>query len=161
MSQQTSYAFNMPLAVEGKIADSEFNLKEGTWVATEAIAFGRGVTKVIGEDDQIQLPDGTDNTFHGVSIMHQNDEQSLSGNTNYDINEPINVMRKGKIWVHVEEAVDPDTDSPFFRYAAGSETVLGRFRTDADTATAAAVPNARFVTSTSGAGLAVLEINNP
>ena len=74
---QTSYAFNMPLAVEGKIADSEFNLKEGTWVATEAIPFGRGVVKVVGEDDQIQLPDGTDNTFHGVSIMHQNDEQSF------------------------------------------------------------------------------------
>ena len=159
---QLDYSFNMPIAVEGKIADSEVNLKEGTWVAQGVIPFGRGVVKVPGEDDWIKLPDGTDNTFHGVSLMSQPHEQALgTGIVQYEDTEPVNVLRKGKVWVYSEVAIDPDTDSPFFRFAAGTGTVIGRFRNDADTATAAAVPNARFVTKSAGAGLVVLEINNP
>lgn len=160
---QLSYPFEMPFAVEGKFADSEFRLVEGTWIAVGAIPFGRGVTKVIGEDNQIQLPDGTDNTFHGVSTLTQVKEQALTtGLVEYEDKSPVNVLRKGKIHVFAEEAIDPDTDSPFFRHtASGGNTEIGRFRTDTDTATAVAVPNARFVTSTTGAGLVVIEINNP
>ena len=161
---QLSYSENMPLAVEGKQADAAINnLIEGTLYASGAIPFGRSVVKVTGEDDGVILPSATGQKFVGVSVLTQVEEQVLTtGVVEYDDKDPINVMRKGKIWVYVEEAVDPDTDSVYFRHTAGAGgSVIGRFRTDADTATADAVPNARFVTSTTAAGIAVIEINNP
>ena len=161
---QVSYQDDMPVAVEGKQADGAINnLIEGTGVASGAITFGKAVVKVVGDDDGVILPSATGQQFLGVSVMHQVAEQALgTGVVQYEDKEPINVMRKGKIFVFVEEAVDPDTDSVFFRHTAGGGgSVIGRFRTDADTASADAVPNARFVETTTGAGLTVIEINNP
>ena len=68
------------------------------------------------------------------------------------------VIRSGRVWVNVEGAVTAG-NQPYARYAVGTGSVLGAFRADADTSSAALVPNARFVTSTTGAGLAVVEVD--
>lgn len=161
---QLAYNFNMPLAVEGKQADSAINnLVEGTSAASGSVPFGRAVVKVTGKDDQVILPSATGQKFIGISTLSQAEEQaSGTGIVEYADKEPVNVMRKGKIFVFVEEAINPDTDTPFFRHTSGGGgSVIGRFRKDGDTGTADAVPNSRFVDSTTGPGLAVIEINNP
>jgi len=159
---QTAVNFNMAQAFEGLLADSEFKKTDGTRTAVAAIPFGRGVTKVVGEDEQVQLPDGTDNTIFGISHSTQAIEQTSAGVVEYADKEPVNVLRRGVVWVQAEEAIDPDSDSVFCRYASGGGgTVIGRFRTDADTASAVAVTGAIFLTSTAAAGLVKIEINFP
>lgn len=71
----------------------------------------------------------------------------------------INVQCEGRIWVSVEEAVTAG-DQPYVRYAAGAGgSQLGAFRKSADTASAAAVPNAKFLTDGLAGGLAVMQFD--
>lgn len=82
-------------------------------------------------------------------------------NNPYAIGDMVPVMKKGRIWVNVEEAVTP-ASTVFVRFAAGSFAVLGAFRASADTATAVALPSAKYVTTQATiGGLAVVEINLP
>jgi hypothetical protein len=67
------------------------------------------------------------------------------------------VMKKGRVWVSVEAAVSAGA-AVYARFATGSFSQKGAFRGDADTASAAIVPNAKYITSTTGAGLAVVEL---
>lgn len=53
-------------------------------------------------------------------------------------------MRRGRVWVKVEEAV-LDGDQAFVRFAVGSFSQLGAFRKTADSASAAALPGAYYV----------------
>jgi len=72
----------------------------------------------------------------------------------------VSLMRKGRIWVYVETAVDVTSD-PWFRVLASGSDVKGQFRagTAANFVQASASGlNAKFITKTTGAGLAVLEI---
>jgi hypothetical protein len=88
-------------------------------------------------------------------------DQTRKNTTGYETNDAVRVLRRGKIWVQVENAVTADA-AAFCRFASGGGgSVLGSFRSDADTATAVAFPTAVFRTSTSGAGLAQIEINLP
>lgn len=78
----------------------------------------------------------------------------------YPIKSAVSVMKKGRIWVTVEEAVN-DGDQAFVRFASGAGgTQLGAFRKSADTATAVALPGAYFRgnQATIG-GYACLELN--
>ncbi len=71
----------------------------------------------------------------------------------------VPVIRRGKIWVKVEEAVAPG-DPVFARHTAGAGgTTIGAFRKSADTATAAQVPSAVYRTTAAINGLALVEIN--
>jgi hypothetical protein len=77
---------------------------------------------------------------YGVSILMP--LKSESG-TDFAINEPVLFCEDGVVWVVVEEAV-ADGDPVLARHTAnGGNTVLGRFRTTADTG-ASALPAARF-----------------
>lgn len=79
----------------------------------------------------------------------------------YPPNTPIPVMIKGVMYVYSEVAVNPL--SPVFTraVASGGNTVLGRFRNNADTDGAFAVLGARFTEAISAAGLVPLRINMP
>ncbi|MBW4460445.1 MAG: hypothetical protein KME47_09420 [Nodosilinea sp. WJT8-NPBG4] len=74
---------------------------------------------------------------------------------------PIPVMIKGSLYVYAEVAVNPT--SPVFTRAvvSGGNTVIGRFRNNADTTGAFAVPGARFTEAVTAAGLVPLRINMP
>ena len=70
------------------------------------------------------------------------------------------IIREGTVWVRTEQALVLGT-TPFCRFVAGGGgAVLGVFRTDADVASAAVVPNA-IVTEVIGTTLAKLKINTP
>ena len=94
--------------------------------------------------------------FVGFTVRQEYHEDT--GGVGYLPRTPIPVMRKGYIWVEVEGAVTEEAPV-FARTAAGpGGTTLGALRADADGATATAVPDARFVTSTTAAGLAIVEV---
>lgn len=97
----------------------------------------------------------------GISAFTHKTLQTPSSSNNevYEDDEPMPVLRRGRIWVVSEDACTPN-EAVYARCASGSGgSVLGKFRTDDDSNTAIAVPNARWVTSASAGGLAVLEVN--
>lgn len=76
-------------------------------------------------------------------------------------NSLIPVVKRGRIWVIVEQAVAL-TDTPFVRFAAGAGgSQLGAIRKDADTASAATLSGkAKFMTAqATPGGLALLMVN--
>lgn len=78
----------------------------------------------------------------------------------YQPTDPMPVMKKGRIWVTVEDAVAAEA-AAFVRFVIGVPgQVLGAFRSNVDGGNAAALPNAKFVTTQAVAGgLALLDLN--
>ena len=73
--------------------------------------------------------------------------------------DPANVKTSGRIWVHAEVAIALG-DGVFFRHTAGGGgSVVGRFRNDADTASADEITTAKWLSTTGGVDeLALLEL---
>lgn len=140
----TSVALNVPNAG---------NIPFGRFVAQSAINPGRCYLPVASTDiTSIKSAAGV--AVRSDSIENGDDE-------GYPLNEAVEVLSAGVVWVPVEEAVTPASDV-YVRYAArGLNTELGTFRTDSDSSTAAALPSARWLTSAGAGELALLEINLP
>lgn len=95
----------------------------------------------------------------GVVLADQGRAQDPSvAVATYPINSALPLRREGRVWVLVEEAVN-NGDQAFVRYATGSFTQKGAFRKSADTATAAALPNAYYRSNALAGGYAVLELS--
>jgi hypothetical protein len=79
---------------------------------------------------------------------------SATFEANYVDGDTVPCLQQGHIWVYSETAVT-DRAPVYCRIASGAGgSVLGAFRTDADTATAILVPNARFHRDSTAAGAA-------
>ena len=113
--------------------------------------------------DQADILNNTRNILGVVAHSHTN-EQSLSGTPNpgYLITKTMSVLREGRIYVLVEEAVTP-ADIPHVRFEAGAGgTKLGAFRKSTDTGTAEPLPGEFRFKDSAGAGeLAILEVSLP
>lgn len=100
-----------------------------------------------------------------VTTQAQQSEYGLapvSALPEYLAGQPINVIRHGIVWVYVEEAVTP-ADQPFVRHTAGTAgyagTLPGNFNKGTDSGNSVSLgANARFMQSTSGAGLVPIMI---
>jgi len=149
---------DLAAAVKGALADIGITDKVGR-VAAAAIPFGVGLaqTAVAG---QAEIPTATGFVFEGISVQTNKPTANATGEAQYEIGEEITVLRKGRVWVYVEEAVAVN-DDVFLRHTDNAALLAGDFRTDADTANADQITNARFVTATTAAGLAQIEINLP
>lgn len=158
---QTAYSLNQATAMLGMKADAMFDLVESAWVSTiEAIPVGRICVKDISFDNGCQLPDGTNQEFIGGAILEAKLVADNAGVVAYPVKDTVNILREGKMWVWTEQAVNPDTSSVFVRITdGGAGKARGQCRIDADTAAAIAFPKAKFRSTTSGAGLVLLEIN--
>ena len=158
MSQLDYNDMSATPAVKGMLADIALSDKVGR-NSLVAIAFGLGLvqTAVAG---QAALPSATGFTFEGISVQTNKPTSNATGEAQYEIGEEITVLRKGRIWVYVETAVAVN-DDVFLRHTVNGALLAGDFRTDADTARADQITNARFITATTAAGLAMVEINLP
>ena len=79
----------------------------------------------------------------------------------HEIDEAITMLKKGRIWVYAEQAVNP-TLAVFWRHTTTTTELPGDFRVDIDTDKATDISTlATWVSVTSGAGLAQLDINLP
>lgn len=160
---QTSYSLLMEQAIAGLLADSGY---KDAWSAVNAeasaeIPFGVMVARGSTENKCIKLVD-TNSVLLGVHIFSNEyaKDQEL-GSTGIKPGVMMNILRKGRIWVVVEEIVAKD-EPCYVRYtASGGNTTIGAFRNDDDTSKAKLVPGARFIAATTGAGLALVEIDMP
>ena len=127
------------------------------------ILFGRGLAQNLTDAALIALPSATGFLFSGISMQSQVATPNDDGIAKYEDGVAVPVMTKGRIWVLAEDAITSLADSVYLRHTAnGAVNVAGRFRTDADTARADQIANARWLTLTTAVNqLAVLEINMP
>ncbi len=145
-------------------ADADLSLVATTANTTSSpILFGRGLAQVLTDAEKISLPSLTGFLFAGVSVQSQVVTPNDDGIAKYENGVAVPVLTKGRIWVLAEDAVTSLDDSVYLRHTAnGAVNVSGRFRTDADTARADQISNARWLSLTTAINqLAVLEINMP
>lgn len=158
---QTAVTQNPARAYAGQLADLCPHTI-ASYVTEVAVAAGYGMVRGVNasgvEPDSFQsakLPAGSGDIFQGVVVFDPM-KMPLSANptTQYAIGDMVALLRKGRIWVLTNAAVTIDMQA-FCVYT----TDLGKFRGDSTAATA--VPGSKFLTTTSGAGLALLELNYP
>jgi hypothetical protein len=159
---QTSYSIDQGAAKAGGVYDLGFN--DFISLAAQAtIPFGCFVCKGTAED-QVKVPaatgDVTDITkARGFAAATQAHEQvsgaSVDQYVQYDT---VSVMQRGRMWVTCE-ANWTQASSVFVRFATGTGTQLGAVLVSADTATAVALPGAKFLNSGSAGGLALIQFD--
>lgn len=157
MAVQTSYSENIRPAVAGQIANTEGAVLISRTVADAAgIGFGKVVQEAAADGSKDGQCTGDLDTadmdafkFLGVTVR----ERSVRPETpsKFAQYESARIMRKGVIWVEVAAAVKAGEDVTV-TLASG---VLGTASVGAGVV---AIPNARWDSSTSGAGLAKLRL---
>ncbi|QJD54311.1 hypothetical protein [Aminobacter phage Erebus] len=152
---QTSYSETMRPALAGMIANTEPTKLISRNVETVAgIGFGKVVQQGATDDgciSDLDTSDLTAQTFLGITVR----ERSTRPETPdlFARYESARIMREGVIWVEVAVAVAP-SDIVTVTLATG---VIGKTAVGAGVV---AIPNARWESSTGGAGLAKLRLSN-
>lgn len=165
---QTAYSVNQSAAQVGQLADlglandivTGYNPDSG-----EVAKFGHFMTKGTGVND-VRRPtaagDVTDlKLARGVVVASQAIEcDSSAADPQYPVKSAVSILKKGRIWVIAENVVTAGTSGVHVRIAGTGN--LGAFRGASVVGETAQLPdaNAKWLTSTTGAGqLALLEVN--
>ena len=166
----TGLATGVPFTESDTAAGSGDLVATLTTAAVGDIDFGRCVVQG-GSDDLCALPQAAGDIVAGITPFEH--VESVDGNLpadtnevvrtqNYKANGTVNIMRRGVIWVIVEEAVTKGAAVYARHTPSGANVTRGLFRTDADTASALLVPTAVFKTAqATPGGFAQVEINLP
>lgn len=133
---QTAYSVDPALAFRGLLGDpgaGNFAIPMANGAAA-AQGFGIAVLRdATNPEDQFDVLSAGGQTVLGVLVHTQAQENpALADPLGIDLLEEASVLRRGRIWVAVEEAIAV-TDGVFVRHTAfGGNTELGQFRTDAE-----------------------------
>jgi hypothetical protein len=158
---QTSVA-EQAVGFPGQFADAGFG-DVISRVAEVAVPFGKFVVQGTDKDNQANLPGAaTDitNTLLRLGIAMKTHGIESDPNValpTYPIKSVMSVMKKGRAWVVVEESVSP-SDPVYVRYAAGGSG-KGSFGKTAGSTERALLANARYLTTASADGLAMVEVD--
>jgi hypothetical protein len=154
MSQTTVSQYGAA-AFMGMLADISHN-DILSYAAEGAVAIGRTVRLGTNKEKQV-IQSGTGvgqgALVVGFSVHDHAREQSSAGLVQFADKETVNVLKRGRIWVETNDAVVAGT-------VANLHLATGKFTDEAVGAGIEAITQVavRFVTGTSGAGLAVVEI---
>lgn len=133
-------------------------------VTTSPIMFGSGLVRravsgTASTDYLVSAPAASTDTFVGVAVLKEIQQLGLdplsaltqaqlqTGKSQlnfYGPNDSISVMRKGRIWVPIEQNVDP-TQAVYCRYTQNGLLPVGGFRVDNGNITALAISTATWV----------------
>lgn len=171
---QTSYA-EQAQGFAGMMGDMSEGHSAQTMLNGEAsseIGFGKFVVQYAGQvagpasagggtPALAKLPASAGDDFGGGGVVlqaHDYDKRLDLGTTGVLPKRQLGVLRKGKVWVHCEEAMAL-TSKVFVRYTTNGALVPGDIRTDADTSKALQIKACRVIQATAGAGLCLIEID--
>lgn len=145
------------------VADSDSKLTSSNSVQAagtpQALPFGRMVVKRTGGnsvDASCMLPSAAGQIQLGVAERMVNQVSASSAAAEYAPFHTVSILRQGRILVAVEGAVTVGA-AAFFRYTASGSLPVGGFSVTDDGSTDP-VTGGTFQSSTTGAGLAVLEL---
>ena len=101
-------------------------------------------------------------TFLGVNVLTYVDETALDANSRpgVKVDQAMNVASEGAVAVYVHGAVNPSTAVRVIHTATGTK-YAGRFNNAVISGKTAVLSNARYLTTTTGDGVAILELNGP
>lgn len=158
---QTSVSLAMAVAFDGMQVDGG-ECRIESYVSEEAadeIPFGVCVKQGTADDQCLKLTAITDKLI-GITVhSHAYQKDVEIGTTGVKPKMTLGVAVRGQLWVPVEEAVTPASDVHVRAVAAGAE-VAGAFRDTADGADTIDISAfARFKSTTTGAGRAILEFD--
>ena len=166
---QSAYALELTAALEGQFADIADNSIATFVNETDAVlAFGNLMVVNTGGTvgNSAKTIAATGDTVVGVNALTYVDETATDANSRPGVadEQAINVMNKGVVAVYCTAAVD--FTSPVHVYhtvntgtTAGS--FPGRFAASGEADKTAALSGARWVSKTTAAGIALLELNGP
>lgn len=159
---QTTWSDTPAVAFAGLIADLT-NSEIGSYVNEEAtdMPFGVGVVQGTNDNDML-YPSAANagNSFLGVTVhSHAYENRSLATTAAIESDAVASVLRRGYIYVLLEEAVVP-MDPVFCRFSTGTGTQLGAFGKSSDSGTCFRVEGAKYMTTGAAAGYAVAYIPN-
>lgn len=142
MAVQTSYSENQPAAVAG----AQATMIPATIISrnVEGAAIGFGVAVQQGAEDK-GVAAFAAGDFVGITLL---DRSAAGENDTFRVGDSARVMTKGDVWVNASLAVA--AGDPVYLTAAGAFTNVATGNT--------AIAGARWDTSTSAAGLAVVRL---
>lgn len=124
---QTSYSLKQPaVAHEGQLADNGMTDKI-TMLAEGAVPFGKLVVRGTDADKQCKVPAVTGDISDakkvlGIALHDHAREQDSSAAADYSDKAAVAILRQGRCYVKVEEAVTVASDV-YVRHAAGGNGV--------------------------------------
>ena len=156
---QTTYQVNQPVALPGLIADltDDMYIESAANEEVASVEYGKAVIAGTADTQFLRVTDAAQDVL-GVTV-HEHDAQVDCDEGNLiKTGRTASVMRRGKIYVQVEDAVLKGA-APFVRVAAGAGgTIVGAFRSEADGGSAREMSFATYRTSAAAGEFAVLEI---
>lgn len=162
---QTAYSVDPAAAFRGLLGDPSadaFSLSRSNGAAA-AVGFGIGVREDgANPESQFDIFSATGQELTGI-LVHRHDQQdpSLAGVGGVALLEDAKLLRKGRVWVPIEENIAVG-DAVFYRHTSGGGgTEIGAWRNDADTASADQLTNAKWLKGGLSGGVALLEVNLP
>jgi hypothetical protein len=162
---QQSYALEHAALLEGQLSDIRDNTI-GTCINETAVVQpfgGLQVYNVAGTvANSATTISGASDTVLGVNVLTYVDETALNGDgrPGVKLDQVMNVANEGAVAVYVTGAVTPASPVRVL-YSASGTGKAGQFSHAFASGKTVRLSNARFLSSTTGAGLAILELNGP
>lgn len=150
---QTDYNAEMGVAFDGMLADSSGHDSISKVIDGDGLDFGLAATYGASEG-QIKALSAITQKVAGI-IMHKHVVNGVIAEKDV-----VALVRKGRIYVKVEEAVS-EGDSVYVRAVAGAGEVAGAFRKSVDGTDTILLNGAEFRSGAAAGGLAIVEINLP
>jgi hypothetical protein len=101
----------------------------------------------------VTLAHTTDAFLRGI-VMHEHKGRRADGTVGYEAKDSVNILRRGRIWVKVNEAVAENDDAYAVVATAGEEGMFGK-------TAAGNLLVGKFASAAADNGLAIVDINLP
>ena len=162
---QQSYALVHAALLEGQLSDIRDNTI-GTYINETAVVLPFGDLQVYNLAGTVANSattiSGATGTVLGVNVLTYVDETALNGDLRpgVKVDQVLNVANEGAVAVYVTGAVNPSSVVRVL-YSASGTGKAGQFSHAFASGKTVRLSNARFLSSTTGSGLAILELNGP
>ena len=162
---QQTYALTHAALLEGQLSDIRDNTI-GTFINETAVVQPFGDLMVYNLAGTVANSattiSGATGTVLGVNVLTYVDETAKNGDNRpgVKVDQVMNVANEGAVAVYVTGAVTPASPVRVL-YSASGTGKAGQFSHAFASGKTVRLSNARFLSSTSGAGLAILELNGP
>lgn len=135
-------------AVAGAARTVDIEMDSGATITVTTVVTG-GVSQATGTPTY-----SSDNVFRGIAL-HRHSEQSAAGvqDASYKVTESVSVLRQGQAWAEVSVAVTAD-ETAYVDIAAATAKLTNVSSSNLTT-------GGKFRSTTTGAGIAKVEINLP
>ena len=162
---QQTYALQQTALVEGQLSDIRDNTI-GTYINETAVVLPFGDVQVYNSGGTVansaKTLSASGDTVVGINVLTYVDETALNADSRpgVKVDQVLNVANEGAVAVYVTGAVTPASIVRVL-YSASGTGKAGQFSHAFASGKTVRMANARYLSTTTGSGLAILELNGP